>query len=184
VSAAPAVVAAIEETLRRLDVPASPRRSVEVTVWVLEALGKELGSAPLPAEIEGVVAQLKRTFSYGSYRLADTMIARGRADSRLSMRTAGSDDAWAFGSLAYDLSVQKVSVLNGEGAPLIRLDGLAFNASMPRSTKGSEGKGPRDFNVHGDIDTREGQRVVLGKTGLGDDTGNALILVLSARLVE
>src|SRR5438093_1567742 len=36
VSAAPAVVAAIEETIKRLDVPPPPTRSVEVTLYVLE----------------------------------------------------------------------------------------------------------------------------------------------------
>jgi hypothetical protein len=37
--------------------------------------------------------------------------------------------------------------------------------------------------VNGDVDIREGQRVVMGSSGLGS-TGNAIILVLSARVVD
>ena len=81
VSAAPAVVAAIEETIKRLDVPPPPIRSVEITAYVLEcASSGEAGI--LPQDLQGVLVQLRKTFNYSGCALARTLFARGSEDSR------------------------------------------------------------------------------------------------------
>src|SRR6185503_19768820 len=63
VSAAPAVVAAIEETVKRLDVPPPPIKSVEITAYVLEC-SASVEAGTLPQDLQAVLVQLKKTFSY------------------------------------------------------------------------------------------------------------------------
>src|SRR6266550_2488807 len=71
-------IAEVEEMIHRFDVPPPAVKNVEVTIYLLSALGQPSGGA-MPAELEGVVKQLKGMFSYKGYQLIDTMVMRGRA---------------------------------------------------------------------------------------------------------
>jgi hypothetical protein len=199
VSAAPAVMAAVEETVKRLDVPESsdrarPSPNVELTGYVVEALAKPLEGARVPAELEGVVAQLKRTFNYAAYRLVDTLIARAREGSSLDAKAlADTPQGGGSDARSYSLRVRRVGVSTGSAGPVIRLDHLAFGSEVPVPVAFAQG-GPgqpsrptsyqyRSVGVDADLDIREGQHVVVGKSGAGE-AGNALILVLTAKVVD
>jgi hypothetical protein len=163
VSAAPAVVAAIEETIKRLDVPPPPTRSVEVTLYVLEcSVSGDAGS--LPQELQSVFVQLKRTFNYSGCGLARTLFARGSDDSRLAAefneRAAG----------LYHLTSNRVEV-DASQPPVVRLRGLdlANHTGVTRSRLG------------GDIEMRDGQKVVLGRLGT-TESGKDQIVVLTAKV--
>ena len=163
VSAAPAVVAAIEETIKRLDVPPPPIKSVEITAYVLEcSASAEAGT--LPADLQGVLVQLKKTFSYSACGLARTLFARGSHDSRLvaefGERAAGN----------YQLSVARVEVDSSQ-PPVVRLrtlDLLNFT-------------GPNRGRINGDVEMRDGQKVVLGRLGV-TESGKDQIVVLTAKV--
>jgi len=162
VSAAPAVVAAIEETIKRLDVPPPPIKSVELTVYVLEcAASSDAGS--LPEDLQSVFVQLKRIFNYSGCGLARTLFARGSDDSRISAefneRAAGS----------YRLN-GRVEVDSSE-PPVVRLRGLDLtNVS-----------GVQRGQIGGDVEVRDGQKVVLGRLGI-TESGKDLIVVLTAKV--
>jgi hypothetical protein len=163
VSAAPAVVAAIEETIKRLDVPPPATRSVEVTLYVLEcSVSGDAGS--LPQDLQSVFVQLKRTFNYSGCGLARTLFARGTDDSRLAAefneRAAGT----------YQLTSNRVEVDTSQ-PPMVRLRGLdlANHTGMTRSRLG------------GDIEVRDGQKVVLGRLGT-TESGKDEIVVLTAKV--
>jgi hypothetical protein len=174
ISAPPAVMAAIEETIKRLDVPPPPFKSIELTGYILEALAHPADTPSMPPELESVVAQLKRTFSYLAYRLADTLIARARDSSGLDADVTSAGDFLEVGRLTYLLSVRRAFITEGTGGAVVHLDRMSFRAHNPKMM------GPARFS--GDVDIRAGQRVVVGNTGLG--SGNAIILVLSARVVD
>jgi len=162
VSAAPAVVAAIEETIKRLDVPPPPIKSVEITTYVLECSASgEPGT--LPPDLQGVLAQLKKTFNYSGCALARTLFTRGSSDSRFggdfSERAAGR----------YELN-GRVQVDSNE-PPTVRLRGIELVNSFP---------GGRS-RLSGDIEVRGGQKVVLGRLGV-TETGKDQIVVLTARV--
>ena len=161
VSAAPAVVAAIEETIRRLDVPAPLARSVDVTGYVLECSGKgaEVGSPP--SELQDVVSQLKRTFGYAECGLEQTLFARGSDHARFR-----SGSGTGPGSGAYLLEAR----IEIEG-PVVRFRGLSLQTI-----------GGLSGSFAADVDVRDGQRVVLGK--LGSVSGRDAILVLTAKVVD
>jgi len=184
VSAAPAVVQAIEETIKRLDVPQPPAKDVELTGYVVEALGQQVPTAAVPSELDGVVAQLRRSFSYLSYRLADTIIVRGRSEQGFESSSLGGDALSPDEKTLYQLS-GRVVVLPGDGSDVVRLDNLRFHAGLPVSNgQGSMPKFSREtVGVEGSVDVRPGQYIVVGKSGLVEGP-NALFLILSAKLVE
>jgi len=176
VSAPPAVLAAIEETIKRLDVPKPPARNIELTGEILEALPAPAEATSLPPELQSVVAQLKRTFSFAAYRLADTLFVRAREEEGLVTDGTSAHDFMGLGRLNYNLHVRTASITAAAGGAVVHLDGMRFMATNPKLGRGMVG-------VSGDIDIHDGQRVVVGNSGLGSP-GNAIILVLSAKVVD
>jgi hypothetical protein len=162
VSASPAVVAAIEETVKRLDVPPPPLKSVEITAYVLEcSTSGDAGS--LPQDLQGVLVQLKKTFNYAGCGLARTLFARGSDDSRLATefneRAAGN----------YQLT-GRVEVDSSQ-PPVVRLRALdLLNFS-----------GSQRSRLNGDVEMRDGQKVVLGRLGT-TESGKDQIVVLTAKV--
>jgi hypothetical protein len=161
VAAAPAVVAAIEETIKRLDVAAPPSRSVEVTGYILECSSKAGEAGAVPSELQDVLTQLKRTFNYTSCGLMQTLFTRG-ADRANFMTTAGAQPAYVMEG--------RIEVDAGQGTSIVR-----FRLLTLRVVGGS-------VNFTGGPELRDGQRVVLGK--LASAPGADSILVLSAKLVD
>jgi hypothetical protein len=185
ISAPPAAMAAIEETIKRLDAPPPPaRKNIELTGYILEATSHPGEATSVPSELEGVVAQLKRTFNYAAYRLIDILIARAREYSGLETNAVGGNGQGAPARTFYRLKVMHASV-SPEGGATIRLDGLRFGVDIPVPVSAVPNSSfqYRSVGVDTDIDIREGQRVVVGKSGIGD-AGNAIILVLSAKVVD
>lgn len=176
VSAPPAVMAAIEETIKRLDVPVPSPRNIELTGEILEALPAPAEPTSLPSELQGVVAQLKRTFSFAAYRLADTLFVRVREEEGLATDGTSANDFTGLGRLNYSLNVRTAFFTATADGVVVHLDGMRFMATNPKLGRGMVG-------VSGDVDIREGQRVVVGNSGLGT-SGNAIILVLSAKVVD
>jgi len=162
VSAAPAVVAAIEETIKRLDVPPPPIKSVEITAYVLEcSTSGEAGT--LPQDLQGVLVQLKKTFNYSGCALGRTLIARGSDDSRF----AGEFNERAAGK--YELN-GRVEVDSSE-PPTVRLRGIDL-VNWSANTRS---------RISGDVEVHGGQKVVLGRLGV-TESGKDQIVVLTAKV--
>ena len=162
VSANPAVVAAIEETVKRLDVPPPPLKSVEITAYVLEcSTSGDMGS--LPQDLQGVLVQLKKTFNYSGCGVARTLFARGSDDSRLATefneRAAGTYQL--NGRVEVDSSVP----------PTVRLRGIDL----------ANFNGSQRSRLNGDVEVRDGQKVVLGRLGT-TESGKDQIVVLTAKV--
>jgi hypothetical protein len=162
VSASPAVVAAIEETIKRLDVPPPPLKSVEITAYVLEcSTSGDAGS--LPQDLQGVLVQLRKTFNYSGCVLARTFFARGSDDSRFATefneRAAGTYQL--MGRVEVDPSVP----------PIVRLRGIDL----------ANFSGAQRSRLNGDVEVRDGQKVVLGRLGT-TESGKDQIVVLTAKV--
>src|ERR1700716_2006690 len=67
------VMSEIEQVIKRFDVPPPPVKNIEVTIYLMSALGTPSPGA-VPSELEAVVKQLKNTFSYKGYQLIDTEV--------------------------------------------------------------------------------------------------------------
>jgi hypothetical protein len=196
VSAKPAVLAAIEATIDRLDQPApgakKSRPNVELKGYVLEALSEAKEPLALPAELDRVVAQLKETLRYPAYRLLDVIVARGSEGSRFQASgIADKGDLWVKHADAfYHLIVGRALVEPGPAPRMVALQHFEFELEVPVPVPAPvplpavpPGINYRKIGVNGHIDIREGEHVVVGKSGLtGSD--NAIVLVLSAKIVE
>jgi hypothetical protein len=185
ISGPAALMPTIEETIRRLDVPPPAQQNVELTVYLLLASDQE-GS--VPAELEGVVKQLRTTFGFKGVRSVDTLVVRSR-DTRASQVSGLSKlDPEIPNPSTYSLSHAGASINSDEKGRSIRLNGLRFNAKIPARNQQVEGGTVVgyswiDAGFVTDIDVREGQKVVVGKAAVGG-TNSALILVITAKVLE
>ena len=62
-------MAAVEEAIKNLDVPAPPAKSIDLTAYLLVASRKSTEGANLPSELQEVVKQLKGVLNYQGFRL-------------------------------------------------------------------------------------------------------------------
>ena len=152
------LMSAIEDALKRLDVPPPPplvRKMVELTGYVLiVADTAEPGLMPLPSSLESVGNQLKSLLPNGNLYLADTIVARG--SDRVSVR----------GSTTLDTSL---TVRDG-APPVIALTNFSVQASGAQFTT--------------TVDIPIGVQVVVGKATTTGDRKRAVVLVMTAKLIE
>jgi hypothetical protein len=181
VSATPAAMTAIEDAIKRLDVPSAAPQNVELTVYMVVGGSESANQGAIPKELDGVVAQLKNAFSYKTYRLLDVLTMRTRTGQSVSTNSSGG--SVQVGSLSHpfltQFQIRSVSV-GPEGA--IRIDGLRANNQMPVSDGNGSGFMYRDLGINADLDIKEGQKVVVGKISMNPN--EALFLVLTARVAQ
>jgi hypothetical protein len=178
VTGKPATVAAVGDAIQRLDIPQPPPKNVEVTFYLLLALQQATESGSVPKALEGVTRQLKKVFSYQGFRVLDTMIVRARDGEQGHVSGAGpapSGGAEPPVRTIYHVAFNRVGVMSDEEGHVIRIDGLNLGASIPGTV--------RETGFRTDIDVHEGQKVVVGKANI-DTSNNAMILVVTARVVE
>ena len=173
-----------EQIIKQLDVPPPPIPNVEITIYLMSALGQASPTA-LPSELDGVVKQLKNTFSYKGFELIDTQVIRtrpGRGGSASGVFDRGTSGLKAFNSV----NISEVTVSNDEKGRAIHLRGLRVGLRVP--VQSNPGSSPPTVNyldtgINTDIDVHEGQKVVVGKANM-DGSDRASIVVLMAKVVD
>jgi hypothetical protein len=195
VSATPEAMTAIEDAIKRLDVPSAAPQNVELTVYLVIGGSDTASQGALPKELDGVLVQLKNAFAFKSYRLEDVLTMRTRTGQPVS--TSGTGGSVQIGNtsrpIITQLHIQSVSV-GPEGA--IRIDGLQASNRVPVATGsfqpgvGGVGVNPlantqfsyQDIGMNADLDIKEGQKLVVGKMGI--NPSEAMFLVLTARVAQ
>lgn len=187
-----AVIKVIEEAVRKLDV-APPQPSiipnVELTVHLLYGSIAEGQDGQLPGELEGTVRQLRSLFPYKSYRVMDSMILRGREGQKTEYSgilglPAGTNptNQPSIYELAY-----VPSVVAGTEPRQVRLNELHMGLRLP-IVSGTFRQGEEvqvqyiSTGIDTDLDAREGQKTVVGKSNVGG--GDAIILVVTPAVIE
>src|SRR5260370_14095522 len=170
----------IEEMIRRLDVPPPAVKNVEVTIYLLSALGQPAAGG-VPSELESVVKQLKSMFSYKGYQLIDTQVIRVRAgqggEASGVIDTAAKSEIKTISQIKF----KSASPSTDDKGRAIRIDNLRVGLKVPVS---SDGKVQYiDTGINTDVDIREGQKVVVGKANM-DGSDRASIVVLTAKVVD
>jgi hypothetical protein len=170
----------IEEMIRRFDVPPPVVKNVEVTIYLLSALGQPAAGG-VPSELESVVKQLKSMFSYKGYQLIDTQVIRVRAgqggDASGVIDSASKSEIKTISQIKF----RSASPSTDEKGRAIRIDNLRVGLKVPVL---SDGKVQYiDTGINTDVDIREGQKVVVGKANM-DGSDRASIVVLTAKVVD
>ena len=185
ISGPAALMPTIEDTIRRLDVPAPPTQNVELTVYLLLASDNGVGS--VPPELEGVAKQLKTTFAFKGLHTIDTLVVRSRDKQSADVKGLAKFDPDIPNPSTYSFAYRAASILPDEKGRSIRLDGLRFGARVvvkqqSEASSSVVGYNAIDAGFSTDIDVREGQKVVVGKAAVGG-TNTALILVITAKIL-
>ena len=205
VSASKEAMAAIEDAINRLDVPPPPakpapppppQQDIEMTLYLVvgsTAAGEP--AASLPKDLDSVVAQLRSAFAYKSYRLQDVQIIRTRQGASvttsgiagavqirgtshpiIAKTTINSAMIWQDGSIRVDNLRVMNQIPTGAGSPLPKaVQGLATTQPNAPITYNEVG-------ITANVDVKEGQKVVVGKSGMSPD--EAMFVVLSAKVAQ
>jgi len=184
----PENLATIEEALKRLDVPSTPRPNIELHMRVLIASNSSNyvtpPSAELPADLKDVVKQLRETLSYRNYELATSVVQR-LTETRMSLRGKGTMEISRASSatgpgvvtLPYEYFVNQVSLGAIEaGGPIVQISDFIFSTGVT-SGSGIDNR----TQVETALNLRDGEKVVVGTATFGD---RALVIVLTAKLVN
>jgi hypothetical protein len=179
----PSNIAAAEAFIRKMDVRP---RNVEAIFYIVAASQKPGESGPMPNELDPVLKQLKNAFAYQSFKLLETAISRGRENGEIG----GSghlpvNDPDSSMKRTYNFRAERVAVSPGEKANIIRFDKLQFFVHSPDVVKTHLTNKP-EFTTAGisaDLDVREGQKIVVGKSNF-DGAEGAFFLIVTAKVVD
>src|SRR5262245_54711801 len=80
------LLAAVDDIVKRFDIPGNAPKNVDLTVYVV--VGSPDGEDNVPTGLRGVIDQLRGVMTYKTYRVLDTILARGTEGS--DIRTSGS----------------------------------------------------------------------------------------------
>jgi hypothetical protein len=183
----PENLAAIEEAIKRLDVPSATQSApdVELTLHVLFATKAAVAEAGLPPDLQEVVKQLKSTLAYRGYTLAASFVQRAQIQSDRRIEGSGLIDPKAYGSeevkevprMIVNWSGIGVGIDAQKGRPaLIRLRDFGLSLQERRS-----GGDERLASFRTDLNFKEGEKVVVGTSTIKD---RGLIVVLTAHCLN
>ena len=173
------VLAAIEESLQRLDVAQPPAKNIEIDAYLLTASQQGL-TGNIPPDLDPVVKQLKTIFNYHNFRLLGTLALRGRDGSGGSTNgvlPAISADSISMHPSVYMFNMRSATVVSDSKERSVRIDELDLRLNFTLKD------GNSNALIHTSIDIHEGQKVVVGKANI-DSADNALILVLTAKVID
>jgi len=169
------LMSAIEDAVKRLDVPQVGPRSVELIVHILVGSDQDESLRQVPASLKPVVDQLKGLLSYKQFYLLDTLLSNTIESRRVSLTgdARGLITSTAQGGprdVPYSFQAD-LTIGNGEQQQAaVRLSNLRFwfTSTLP-------------LNIGTDVDIPPGKQVVVGRSTAGD---RAFILVVSAKILN
>jgi len=191
ISGLPDRVSAAEAAIKALDVPSAQQKDIELTVYFIVGSDKEnLTGNAVPQDLQSVISQLKSAFAFKNYRMLDALTLRTRSGADAS--TSGVLNSGPGAPATSEFKIHAATVT--EDGATIRIDGLHAALRMPFTvTKGVQaaarggsfsGAAERQVQyaqsgIDQDIDVKEGQKVVVGRTSL-EGPDKPLFLVLMA----
>ncbi len=165
VSGSPVFVQAVEDAIHKLDVPAPAKKDIELIGYMLLASRAPAeAAAAFPADLERAVSQFKTLLAYKSFRLLDSIQVRAREGSGINTGGILSLSP-ARNPMNYEFHVGRAELAGGT---------IHLNSMFLRLAGASIGT---------DVDIQPNQKVAVGKASV-DPNGDALILVISAKVVD
>jgi hypothetical protein len=174
-------MAAIEEAIQRLDVASAASKNIEITAYLMIG-GENAGTEPsaMPKELDSVVAQLKNTFAFKSYRLLDILALRTRVGQHASTSSVGRPMQIGTNSPTPTTQFRISSAGIGSDETTVRIDGLNLSSRIP--VQSSPGQfGFSEVGLQAEVDIKQGQKVVIGRVSVAE---SALFVVLTAQVVN
>ncbi|MBZ5555046.1 MAG: hypothetical protein LAO21_20210 [Acidobacteriia bacterium] len=177
---------AIEDAIKRLDVPPTSAKNIELTVYLLSASEQVEPSSGVTPELQGVVDQLKGLFPYKGFRLTESMVVRVRDGQTGHVSGVAPSTSEGY-KIFYNFQFRSANIVDGVEGRTIRIDRLRLGAKVPLVLPGSAEKSLnvqyQDTGIETDIDVRDGKKVVVGKANT-DGSSGAMILVVTAKVMD
>lgn len=177
----PENIAAIEEALKRLDVPKPPEAkkttsNIEVHLHALIASNIEGANNSYPSELNNVLKQLQATINYKNYYLLTSVVQRGllydniKASGTITLSKPFFDKS-IDGQYEFNFGIAAPSNV----APAFLIERFNFDIASAYSSEFGRAK------VSTNLSIKDGEQVVVGTASLRD---KALILVLSLKEIK
>ena len=181
----PENLAAIEEALKRLDVPEPARKQVEFHIHVLFASKQEGAGAGAPEELQDVLASLKATLNYRSYTPVTAFIQRGadgadaiEGDGQTEIAVKGAKGEAQTMPVEISWGIYRFSLAEAAGGTTT----LTFPKFELRAWDMAGGaKRTCIASIETNLTMKNGEKVVVGTSMIKD---KALIVVLTAKVVD
>jgi hypothetical protein len=182
----PENIAVIEEAIRRLDTPEAVRPAIEFRVHMLVASVDESVQNRYPAELSDLIRQLQSSLGYKNFSLMGSQVVRAREGHGTisnkgvaDLRLAG-DSPTGRSPVQYNYGINMVSLESAGGQPRIQVGDFTMNMMMPVAA-GGEKVIHEQVGFRNPVSLRDGERVVVGTTSVGDKN---VVVVLSATTVK
>ena len=175
ISGSPDKVAAAEAAIKQLDVAL---KNIDLTVYfVVGGDQATLEGGAVPQEIRDVITQLKGTFTFKEYKMLDVLTLRTRAGS--------SADTSGILNTGNPPKFSRFSIRNAtvsDDGTTVRIDRMHAGLKIPLASPGGKGVEYTDSGIDQDVDVKEGQKVVVGRSSL-EGPQQALFLILTAHVI-
>lgn len=180
-------LAAAEAAIKQLDV--APK-NIELTVYFVVGGDQQTMFGAIPQDLRDVITQLKGTFTFKEYKMLDVLTLRTRAGS--SAETSGILNA-AIPPRMSQFSIRNTTV--SEDGTTIRIDRMHAGLKIPFTHRDGGAADPKsgakrqdsfeyiDSMIDQDVDVKEGQKVVVGRSSL-EGPQQALFLILTAHVTQ
>ena len=138
----------------------------------------------LTADLDPVVKQLKGIFNYKGFRLLESFVLRSRDGEHGDTNgfLPPLENLPPGNKISYQFQYNKVSVEGGDNARVAHFEHLRLAMRVPIAVP--TGVSSVDASIATDVDVPEGKKVVVGKTSALEGSDGALILVISAKVVD
>jgi len=193
VRASKPVMDAIEETIKRFDVPPPPppppppapeQKIAELAIYVVVPTDATANNA-LPAALKPVLDQINTLFGYKGFQLLDTLLVRAPArrpgESTSQVSASGTLPIPGTPLSTYTFNAYFGLRTTESAQPFLFLEKMGFSVKVPRVPNPSSPEMFYTVGINSDVEIRPGQHVVVGKTQAG---GTSLILVMSAGFLD
>ena len=183
------VVEQMKKVVLELDRPGSEAavgRNIDLTLTFLRCSIKPPAEplAPLPPDLEAVAKQLRASTQYKHVELWEVLpmrIQEGKRTEQSARLPSKSTGVQGANSMA-QIDLVPESVNQREGARSVRFDRFKINFRIPYSTGAISYQQHLEVGLNTSGDFKEGQKTVLGKVGLDDDT--AVFVVVALKVLD
>jgi len=187
----PENIAAIEEAIKRLDVPEPVRPGIEFHVHILVATNNPTFSPPneYPEELNAVIKQLQTTINYKYYHLMTSQVLRAKEQGMRLVSVKGvselrlrADTEASKNPVFYDFRFEGIVIdAAAAGASKIQVGQFNFSMKVPVQVGGTPSIQYENIGFNTPVNMREGEKVVVGTTSMED---KGIVVVLTASITK
>ena len=186
----PENISAIEEGLKRLDVPEQSPTPLEFQIHLISAsMTASEPKTQVAKNLEPVITQLKASLKFTNYRYISSTLSRANDGGNVdSSGITGSLFPLPVGAVGnpsfYNYSIRSIKLRqDSQGKETIQIDGFKFSISLPITLNNPAQVQYRDIGINTPLTMREGEMAVVGTANISG-ADEAIIVVVSVQKVR